>query len=110
MAKRKELEKDIEADVVKAVVGFGVISIKFKIPNRRNAPDRLFLCSNGRAAFIEFKRPGEKPRRGQYAFLQVLREMGYPAIWADNREAAIEFVQGVANLPAVDPYEISVKV
>jgi len=102
MAKRKnELEKEIEDDVVKDVKAFGILSIKFKVPGRRNAPDRLFLCSNGRAAFIEFKRPGKKPRRGQYAFLKALRDMGYPATWTDDRAFAINWLFDISQRPPV---------
>lgn len=38
--------------------------------------------------FVEVKRPGEKPRPGQAAFLEARRDEGHVAFWADSVESA----------------------
>ena len=40
-------------------------------------PDRLLLRPGGSAAFIEFKRPGERPTKIQAYWLGRLRGMGF---------------------------------
>ena len=59
------LEKEIEDRFVKYAASKGCMAIKFSIPGRRYAPDRIVLCPGGHVFFIEFKRPGKKPDEGQ---------------------------------------------
>jgi hypothetical protein len=43
-------------------------------------PDRLLLRPNGTAAFIEFKRPGERPKKIQKYWLEKLNWLGFRAV------------------------------
>ena len=43
-------------------------------------PDRVLLRPGGSAAFVEFKRPGERPTKIQAYWLARLRRMGFEAI------------------------------
>ena len=53
-------------------------------------PDLLGLIpGNGRAVFIEVKRPGQKPRPEQVAFLARLRGTGAVAFWASSVDMAM---------------------
>ncbi len=83
------LEKEIEAEVCKYAESKskGIEQRKFKTPNRRNAPDRIFLLSPGLVFFIEFKRPGEKPNKGQLREHQRLRDLEFHVYVCDDIEA-----------------------
>ncbi len=59
------LEKDIEVELVRAVEKVGGIAYKFTSPQRANVPDRICVFPNGRAIWVEVKRPGEKPTSAQ---------------------------------------------
>ena len=59
------LEKDIEARVCEYARSKGVLAYKFTSPARAAVPDRLFITSNGRVWFCEFKRTGQKPTLAQ---------------------------------------------
>ena len=50
---------------------------------QRDDPDYL-ITVNGLALFVEFKRPGEKPRKSQELRLRILRAAGCSAIATDN--------------------------
>lgn len=85
------LEKTIEAKAVRAAKERGWRSYKFSSPAHRGVPDRLFL-RDGRAVFIEFKRPGKKPTRLQARELELIRETGCKAEWTDSVERALEIL------------------
>ena len=57
--------------------------------------DLLFCGDNGRAAFIEVKRPHGAVRADQKHFLALMRSYGYPAGIARNPEEAIKIVHGL---------------
>lgn len=52
-------------------------------------PDLLGVTGEGRAVFIEVKRPGERPRKNQQEFLARLRATNAIAFWADSVESAL---------------------
>jgi hypothetical protein len=84
------LEADIEDKFVKYAASKGCRAIKFAIPGRRYAPDRMVLCPGGITFFIEFKRPGEKPTQGQLAYHEKLRKLGYEVYVTDSQTKATE--------------------
>lgn len=80
------LEKTIERKYANAIKFFGGLCLKFVSPGRRNVPDRLVLLPMTAAEaiivakymyFVEFKRPGQKPRKAQEREFERLRAMGY---------------------------------
>jgi hypothetical protein len=52
----------------------------------RSAPDRLFLIPGKGLFFVEFKRPGEKPRADQKREHVRLRNKGYDVYVIDTFE------------------------
>lgn len=59
------LEKQIEAKVCDYAKSKGMLTYKFTSPSRAAVPDRLFVCTDGRVFFIEFKRGGQKATEAQ---------------------------------------------
>ena len=55
-------EKYIEAKLVRTVKAAGGMAPKFVSPGLDGMPDRLVLLPDCKAAFVEVKAPGEKPR------------------------------------------------
>ena len=94
----KKLESKIERNFRKRIQALGCIVVKFEDPAHRGAPDRLILCPNGRAVFIEFKKPGCEPSGHQIRYLETLRGMGYLVGWADNEAAALRWVRKITGL------------
>ncbi len=93
MPKRIEfLEKDIERSVVRYCQRNGYYCRKLSTPGCRGVPDRL-IAKNGRALFLELKRPGEKPTHLQEFEMNALREAGMTADWADNLDSAIAIIE-----------------
>lgn len=61
----------------------GYYVVKLILTNKPGIPD--FLClKNGKAFFVEVKRPGEKPRPLQYHRINELKEMGFRCEVWDN--------------------------
>lgn len=80
----KQLEKSIEIACVKIAEGHGMISFKLdKV--QRGWPDRMFLGpavqnydgALARVWFVEFKRPGYRPRDQQQWRHEKLATLGY---------------------------------
>nr|BDD44133.1 hypothetical protein 6 [bacterium] len=77
------LEKEVERVVCDYAEAYGMLAYKFKSPSKRDVPDRLFV-NKGRVFFIEFKRPGEKPRRSQDHEFRKMRLNGAAVYVVDN--------------------------
>ncbi len=60
---------------------------------RRGAPDRFAFWPEGRAAFVEMKRPGGKPEPHQAREIGKLRAAGILVVVIDSIEAVDRFVQ-----------------
>jgi len=85
----KALEKKHEDDFVNyALYEFNILALKMEIRGRRNYPDRQVLCGDGYIFFIEFKREGEKPNKGQLSRHKKLRARGYRVYVCDNLQSA----------------------
>lgn len=75
MSRNKKLERDIESDCVLIAEAAGLLSFKLD-KAKRSDPDRIFVAKTGQCCFVEFKRPGEKPRPQQKARLDELCRHG----------------------------------
>jgi len=53
------LEKDIESKVCSYAKAQGMLAEKFKTPNKKAVPDRIFSGNGGLVFFIEFKATGK---------------------------------------------------
>lgn len=82
-------EHYIEDKTTKYAESLGWLSYKFSAPSRRGVPDRLFI-KLGTTIFIEFKKPGEKPRKLQEAIIRKIREQGVPVYVVDSIERGEE--------------------
>ncbi len=67
------LEKDIQSSVITHAKALGCLSLSLK---DRAMPDRCFV-KDGKTLFIEFKAPGEKPRKNQIYMFKKLFDHGH---------------------------------
>lgn len=72
---------------------------KFVSPGRKGVPDRMVITPTGQVGFIELKRKGEKPSALQQREISRMVRMQTPAIWCDNLEDAIIFIDDLIKLP-----------
>ena len=76
MADPVPTESDVETKVCEYADKVGVMHLKLNVLGRVGWPDRIFLYF-GRVLFIEFKRPGEKPRKIQEYIHGKIRSHGF---------------------------------
>jgi len=86
------LESSVEKRCMSYVRSKGGIGIKLSPINRRGIPDRLVLLPGGKVLFIEFKRPGGKPRGNQQYWLARLQCMGFTAECMDNSDDFVKLI------------------
>lgn len=75
----KKLENRIQADIIKRYEQQGYLVVKIGLCNKQGFPD-LMALKDGKASFIEVKRPGQKPRILQEYRHQELREQGFEVL------------------------------
>lgn len=80
--KERPLESVIQARIIKRMEAQGYYVIKLQLTNKNGIPDLLCL-KDGKASFIEVKRPGEKPRVLQEYRHNELRELGFDVMILD---------------------------
>lgn len=74
-----ELEKEIEAKLVRMVKAQGGLCLKWVCPGWSGVPDRVILLPGGRAIFAELKRPrGSKTTELQKWWARKLQGLGFP--------------------------------
>lgn len=78
------LERNIEAKVCEYAKERGLLVYKFTSPARAAVPDRLFIRSDGRMFFCEFKREREKPTPAQEREHHRLRQHKVSVFVIDN--------------------------
>ena len=71
-----ELESKIQARIIKRLESEGYYVVKLILTNKNGIPDLLVL-KDGKAFFVEVKRPGENPRPLQEYRINELRELGF---------------------------------
>lgn len=72
------------------LAGTAWIPYKFKSPNRRGVPDRLFIGPEGRHFFIEFKGENEAIRPEQKRNIRYLIENQHAVYVVRKRDEAVE--------------------
>ena len=88
-------ERDIEERFCERAKEVGALCLKFAPPGSAGWPDRLLLYPNAWAEFVEFKAPGEKPRKLQEKRIAALRAMGYTVTVIDSIKAVTDYWEGV---------------
>jgi hypothetical protein len=84
------LESSIERRYVTYVEKKGCSCIKIE---KRHWPDRLTIMDNCNMFFIEFKKKGEAPRKGQTIIHQRLRAKGFRVYVCDSYKQAIKIYE-----------------
>lgn len=77
--KTYKLEQDIQRDILKFLEKKGILAIKHNnigIYARAGVPDILCCSNGGKFIGIEVKRPGQKPKPIQKAFLDTINSLG----------------------------------
>ena len=86
----RQLESSIERALVRVAKSLGCLAYKL---HERGAPDRLFITPRNQMFFVEFKRPGVKPRAEQEYEHARLRARGLAVYVVDSREAGLEIIR-----------------
>lgn len=92
------LEAAIEARAIQDIKARWpkALTRKMNGSGNRDWPDRLVILGDATPPFfIEFKRPGEKPRPSQQFFINLLREAGMLVFVVQSRDEAVERCQNV---------------
>lgn len=79
-------EQDIQTSIMSYIKSIGGLPIKqnqIGIYSQAGVPD-IIACIKGRFVGIEVKRPGQKPKPIQEAFLDAINKKGGIGLWADN--------------------------
>lgn len=90
-----ELESKLEQKATEYAKKLGILSLKLNVQGQIGWPDRIYLY-NGRVLFIEFKRPGEKPRKVQLYVHEKIRAQGFNVVATDDlhtARAALEYLR-----------------
>jgi hypothetical protein len=90
-------EKMLERKLVLAVKAMGGICPKFVSPGFAGMPDRLVLLPGGKAAFVEVKAPGCKPRPLQSARHGLLRRLGFKVYVIDSEGQITALLAGMGG-------------
>lgn len=80
-----ERESTVERRLKEYAESLGIWTRKFISPSRRGVPDRVYLA-NGLVMFMEVKRPGETLTKLQRYELDLIRDHGGCAEWANSIE------------------------
>ncbi|GHU66031.1 nuclease [Clostridia bacterium] len=91
-------ERDIERRLVIAVNAAGGRAFKFVSPGTDGMPDRIILFPGGRAAFVEVKSTGHKPRPLQLKKHEMLRSLGFQVFILDDPNQIINIIMEVKDL------------
>lgn len=97
--KRQRLEKDIEADCRKIIIRIGGRLDKSILLGAPGFPDRIMTLPRFKfGAYVEFKRPGNKPTKLQEYWIAQLRTSGFRAEWFYSVEAFLQWLrsEGIA--------------
>lgn len=90
-------EKRIEQKLVKMTSQSGGVALKFISPGCAGVPDRLVLMPGGKAAFVEVKASGRKPRPLQIRRISQLRRLGFQVFVVDGTDQIEEVLQKIGG-------------
>lgn len=88
-------EQDIQTAIINYIKSIGGLPIKqnqIGIYAQAGVPD-IIACIKGKFVAIEVKRPGQKPKPIQYAFIDAINKCGGVAFWADNLDIVKEKIR-----------------
>jgi hypothetical protein len=88
------LESKIQSAIIKKLQSLGYLVIKLIKTNTNGIPD-LIVHRNGRTAYIEVKRPGEKPRDLQLYRMKQLQDHGIPTLTCTSVEECLLKLQNI---------------
>ena len=91
----KLYESDIERPTVRYARDLGLIAIKLYPWHQQGIPDRLFIGPGPRFEFVEFKRDGEKPKKGQLKWIARLKQFNIYVNVIDNLAEAKALIQSM---------------
>lgn len=92
------LESEVEARLRTKVEKIGGKAYKFISDGNRGVPDRLICLPNGRAIFVETKRPkGGKVSKLQAYRIKELQALGFDARVINTYELVDNFIQEITN-------------
>lgn len=86
------LEQDIQTaimDYIRSIGGLPIKQNQIGIYAQAGVPD-ILACVKGHFVAIEVKKPGEKPKPIQYAFLDAINHCGGVGMWSDSVEKVKE--------------------
>ncbi|PDP59660.1 hypothetical protein CLI71_08510 [Prevotella intermedia] len=81
--KNKPLESEIQRSLIRKYERDGYMVVKLILTNKPGIPD-LMLLKDGKAKFVEVKRPKEKPRPLQEYRIRELEALGFDVVVAGN--------------------------
>ncbi len=84
MSKPPPLEKEIEKKICDFAKSKGCYVRKFSSPGNRSVPDRIIIAPGNAVGFLEVKREGKAPTKGQAREMALLKQQGCDAEWCDN--------------------------
>ena len=79
----KPLESEIQRSLIRKYERDGYMVVKLILTNKPGIPD-LMLLKDGKAKFVEVKRPKEKPRPLQEYRIRELEALGFDVVVAGN--------------------------
>ncbi|WP_010271384.1 VRR-NUC domain-containing protein [Paenibacillus senegalensis] len=86
------LESSLEKRLVRDVEKAGGLCWKI---GQNGKPDRMCLLPDGKAVFVEMKRPGEEPRPLQKKMHRRLRSLGFTVEVIDSQEGIEVFIREI---------------
>lgn len=87
-------ESVVEKSIITYAKSKGITTQKQNGMHNRGKADQL-LMRNGVAAFLEIKRPGQKPTALQLRYIQQRMDDGFAAGWVDSFEKGKQFIDRV---------------
>lgn len=93
------LERQVEKALVDAIKKAGGIAPKFTSPGTAGMPDRLIILPKGRIAFVELKRPGQKPRPLQTRQMDRLTQLGCMVRTIDHPNQIQDLIYEIQQQP-----------
>lgn len=82
MTKEQDIQTKI-MDYIKSIGGLPIKQNQIGIYAQAGVPD-IIACIKGRFVAIEVKRPKQKPKPIQEAWLRAINDVGGYAFWSDN--------------------------